>query len=158
MCVPIVRHNSRAVSRFRTLRLLRSRLSLTMHIPDTIQRFLTQRPQPRLVYGEKSAKVYHGSVEPACGRHVKRRPCRTWACAATKSAHRCVTERSTHLLGDAREQPASIAAVRTCAPSWPVDRAGGLVYAQAVRRHLWLRAPDTWSPVANTRLTRRAVA
>ena len=32
----------------------------------------------------------------------------------------CVTERSTHLLGDAREQPTSIAAVRTCAPSWPV--------------------------------------
>ena len=57
-----------------------------------------------------------------------------FACG-TKSSHRCVTERSTHLLGSARQQPASSAAVRACAPSWPFDRARGLVRAQAVRRH-----------------------
>jgi hypothetical protein len=51
--------------------------------------------------------------------HVKRRPCSTTSTCVTKPALRCVTERSTHLLGDARLQPAFSAVVRTCAPCWP---------------------------------------
>ena len=67
-------------------------------------------------------------------------------------AYRCA-----HLLAKSRVQPASSAAVRACAPSWPVDRVGVLEGAQAVRWHpqaavvpwLWASQLDRESGLGN---------
>ncbi len=48
------------------------------------------------------------SEESACGRHLRRRPCRTRCGVAGvryKVGPQCVTERSMHLLGNALKQP-----------------------------------------------------
>ena len=65
--------------------------------------------------------------------------------------------RCAHLLAKSRVQPASSAAVRACAPSWPVDRVGVLEGAQAVRWHpqaavvpwLWASQLDRESGLGN---------
>ena len=87
--------------------------------------------------------------ESARGRHLRRRPFSTrWrARDRDRIGPQCVTERSTHVLGDAPEQPAP---ALLCALSrhlgW-FDRVGGLVRMQAVSLHPraavvpWLRVP-----------------
>ena len=132
---------------------LRARACYCFAMRSTGYRTITQRPLQLLagplILETKNAVSRHESFSRclssegprATQRRTDLRKAREMAslehefACGTKSSHRCVTERSTHLLGSARQQPASSAAVRACAPSWPFDRARGLVRAQAVRRH-----------------------
>ena len=69
------------------------------------------------------------SEESACGRHLRRRPCRTRCVVAgvrDKVGPQCVTERSTHLLGNALEQPTPTLLCALACHLGQFDRVGGL--------------------------------
>ena len=103
----------------------------------------------RHVYFLPSLSLLGGprSKESACERHLRRRPCSTRWRARQSRPTGCVTERSTHVLGDAPEQPAPALLCALAPHLAQFDRVGGLVGTQAMSLHPraavvpWLREP-----------------